>query len=94
MVDNGGYNMYQLSFSIFKISNKYALATNVSAYVKYVNTFACQNYLCKTVVLCISISGRWTQICGAQLSYVNCSDTQMFDIFYICRNIYGQCIFI
>ena len=33
-----------------------ALTTNVSTYVKYVNTYACQNYLCKIVVLCISNS--------------------------------------
>jgi sterol desaturase/sphingolipid hydroxylase (fatty acid hydroxylase superfamily) len=50
--------IYQLSFSIFKILNKYALTTNISAYVKYANTFACQNYLHKIVVLCISVSGR------------------------------------
>lgn len=58
--------------------NKYTLPTNVSAYVKYVNAFACQNYLCKIVVLCISVSGRWTRICRAQLSYVNSSDMQMY----------------
>jgi hypothetical protein len=31
------------------------LAANVSTYVKYVNTFVCWNYLCKIVLLCISI---------------------------------------
>jgi hypothetical protein len=31
--------------------NKYALTTNVFAYVKYANTFACQNYLRKIVVV-------------------------------------------
>ena len=38
--DRGGYNMYT-----------YALTANISAYVKYVNTYACQNYLPKIVVL-------------------------------------------
>jgi len=52
--------------------------------VKYVNTFACQNYLHNIVVLCISISDRWEQICRAKLSYANSSD---IDIFHICRNI-------
>jgi hypothetical protein len=39
-----------------KYLNKYPLTTNVSTYVKYVNTFACQNYLRKIVVLHISES--------------------------------------
>ena len=47
------------------------MLTNVSAYVKFVNTFACQNYLRKIVVLCISDTARQKRICGAQLSYVN-----------------------
>ena len=45
---------------------------------EYVNTFACQNYLRKIVVLRISVSGRRTRICGAKLSYVNSFDTQMY----------------
>ena len=67
----------ELSFTIFKYLNKYALTTNVSAYVKYANTFACQNYLCKIVMLCISDSACQKQICGAQPSYINSSDMQM-----------------
>jgi len=47
---------YPLTY--LKYLNKYALTTNVSAYVKYANTFACQNYLRKIVVLHISIFGR------------------------------------
>jgi len=46
------FGSYPLAY--LKYLNKYALTTNVSAYVKYVNTFACQNYLCKIVALCIS----------------------------------------
>src|SRR6266481_5472710 len=46
------------SLAYLKYLNKYVLTTNVSAYVKYVNTFACQNYLCKIVVLYISIFER------------------------------------
>ena len=34
---------------------KYALTTNVSTYVKYVNTFVCQNYLCKIDLLRIFV---------------------------------------
>src|SRR5882724_2613679 len=41
---------YPLAY--LKYSNKYALTENVSAY-------ACQNYLCKIVVLCISMSTCW-----------------------------------
>ena len=52
------------------------MTANVSTNVKYVNTFACQNYLCKIVVLRISDSARQKRICRAQLSYVNSSDTQ------------------
>jgi hypothetical protein len=60
---------------------KYVLTTNVSACVKYVNTFACATYLHKIDVLCISISGRQTWIHGAQLSYVNISDTNVLTYF-------------
>ena len=52
------------------------LTTGLSSF--WLCTFACQNYLCKIVVLCISISGRWEQICGEELSYVNSSDMQMY----------------
>ena len=45
------------------------MTANVSAHVKYVNSYACQNYLRKIAVLCISDSTCQTQICGAQLSY-------------------------
>jgi hypothetical protein len=69
------------------------LTANISAYVKYVNTFACQNYLRKIVVLCISESACQKRICGAQLSHVNSSD-KCIDIFYKCGNICGQGIFI
>ena len=57
------------------------MTANVSTYVKYVNTFVCQNYLHKIVVLCISISGRQERICGAKLSYVNSSDTNVLTYF-------------
>jgi hypothetical protein len=40
---------YPLAY--LKYLNKYTWTTNVSTYVKYVNTFACQNYLCKIVVI-------------------------------------------
>jgi hypothetical protein len=49
MADHGGYkNTYicvSYSLGYLKYLNKYALTTNVSKCVKYVNTFACQNYL-------------------------------------------------
>ena len=81
--DRGGYNMYtyvHISYPLayLKYLNKYALTTNVSTYVKYVNTLVCQNYLRKIVVLCISDSACQQRICEAQLSYVNSSDTQMY----------------
>ena len=61
------------------------LTANLSTYVKYVNTFACQNYLHKIVLLCIFMSACHKQICGAQLSYVNSSDTQMYwHILHMC----------
>ena len=63
--------------------NKYALTANVSAYVKYVNTYACQNYLRKIVVLRISVSGRWSRICRAQLSYINSFDMHMYVLTYL-----------
>jgi hypothetical protein len=66
---------YPLTY--LKYLNKYALPTDVSTYVKYANTFECQNYLCKIVTLCISDSTCQKQICGAQLSYINSSDMQM-----------------
>src|ERR1700734_493649 len=53
------YTYVSYSLGYLKYLNKYALTTNIFAYVKYVNTFVCQNYLHKIVVLCISISGRW-----------------------------------
>jgi hypothetical protein len=57
MADHGGYNMYTYVLAILsaylKYLNKYALITNVSTYIKYVNT---QNDLCKIVVLCMSDS--------------------------------------
>ena len=67
---------YPLAY--LKYLNKYALTTNVSMYVKYVNTFPCQNYLHKIVVLHIAVSGRQSRICRAKLSYVNSPDTQMY----------------
>jgi len=47
--------MYSYSLAYLKYLNKYVLTTNVSAYVKYDNTFACQNYLRKIIVLRISV---------------------------------------
>jgi membrane associated rhomboid family serine protease len=72
------YICISYSLAYLKYLNKYVLIANVSTYVKYVNTFACQNYLPKIVVLRISVYGRWTQICREKLSYVNSSDTQMY----------------
>ena len=72
--DHGGYKMH----TYVSYSKKYLLTANVSAYVEYVNTFVCQNYLCKIVVLHISIHGRQKRICRAKLSYVNSSDMQMY----------------
>jgi len=66
------------SLAYLKYLNKYVLTTNVSTYVQYVNTFACRNYLCKIVLLCIFVSACQKQICRAQLSYINSSDTQMY----------------
>ena len=66
------------SLEYLKYLNKYALTTNISECVKYVDTFACHNYLHNIVVLCISVSARWEQICRAKLSYANSSDTQMY----------------
>ena len=67
MADRSGYKMHT-----------YVLTANVSTYVKYVYTFVCQNYLHKIVLLCIFVSACHKQICRAQLSYVNSSDTQMY----------------
>ena len=78
---HGGYTIHiciSYSLAYLKCLNKYALTTNVSTYVKYVNTFACQNYLHKIVWLCIFIPACQKQICRAQLSYINRSDTQMY----------------
>ena len=77
MADHGGYKMHTyVSYSLYL--KKYLLTANVSAYVEYVNTFVCQNYACKIVVLHISIHGRQKRICRAKLSYVNSSDMQMY----------------
>ena len=72
------YTHTHYSLAYFKYLNKYALATNVSAYVEYVNTFACQNYLHKIDLLCIFIPTCQKWICPAQLSYINSSDMQMY----------------
>ena len=64
---------YPLAY--LKYLNKYVLTADVSACVKYANTFVCQNYLCKIVLLG---SAGQKRICGAHLSYVNSSDTQMY----------------
>ena len=43
IADRGGYKIHiciSYSLAYLKHLNKYALTTNVSAYVKYVNTFA------------------------------------------------------
>ena len=42
------------------------------ANVKYVNTYACVTYLRKIFVVCISVYGRSSQICGTQLSSILC----------------------
>ena len=80
--DRGGYKMHTYVLAILpaylKYLNEYVLTTNLSTYVKYVNTLACQNYFHKIVLLCIFMSACHKQICGAQLSYVNSSDTQMY----------------
>jgi len=64
MADHGGYKMQHIcisySLAYLKYLNKYVLTADVSAYVKYANTFVCQNYLHKIVVLHISIYGRQT----------------------------------
>jgi len=91
MADHSGYKIHTcISYSLayLKYLNKYALTTTIATYVKYVKTFACQNYLCKIVVLCISISGTQKQ---TNLSYVNSSDMQMY---WHIGNICSQCIFI
>ena len=83
---------YPLAY--LKYLNKYALTTNGSTYVKYVNTFACQNYLHKIVVLHISVSGRQSRICRAKLSYVNSSDTQMdWHILQLEKHLWSMNIF-
>ena len=89
--DCSGYKIHtyvSYSLAYLKYLNKYALTTNVSAYV---NTFVCQNYLCKIVLLCLSISTCQKRICGAQLSYVN---MQMYWHILHMQNICGQRIFI
>ena len=43
------------------------VTTYVNANVKYVNTFACLNYLRKICVFRISVSGRRKRICGAHI---------------------------
>ena len=81
MVDHGGYNMYifvRYPLAYLKYLNKYVLTANVSTNVKYVNTYACQYYLHKIVVLHISIYSRQSQICRAQLSYLNSFDMHMY----------------
>jgi len=89
--DRGGYNMHTyVPLAYLKYLNKYALTANVSAYVKYANTFACQNYLRKIVVLYISNSACQKWICGAQL-YVNSSGTQMYwHILWCCLSRHHQ----
>ena len=46
-VDKNTHICISYSLVYLKYLNKCVLTTNVSAYVKYVNTFACQNYLFK-----------------------------------------------
>src|ERR1700689_2579341 len=81
MEDHGGYNMHtyvSYPLAYLKYLNKYALTVNVSTYVTYANTFVCQNYLRKIVVLYISNFACQKWICGAQLFYINSSGTQMY----------------
>ena len=76
-------------------SFKYSLTANVSTNVKYVNTFACQTYLHKIVVLCISDSTCQKWIGRAQLSYVNSSDTQMYwHIFHMWKHMWSMHIYL
>ena len=84
MVDTKCTHMYQLSFSIYKI-HIYVFTAYVTANVKYVNTYACVTYLLKIFVVCISVYGRWSQICGTQLSYIDMSCMQMhWHILHLC----------
>jgi hypothetical protein len=63
------------SLAYLKYLNKYVLAADVSACVKYADAFMCQNYFRKIDVLRISVSGQRNR---AKLSYINSSDTQMY----------------
>ena len=75
---HSGYNVY--------ICISYSLAY-LKYLFKYVNTYACQNYLHKIVVIRIFVSGWRSWICRAQLSSINSFDIDIFDI---CGNICGQ----
>jgi hypothetical protein len=92
--------VFQIGVSLFlkiaiKYFNKYALTTNVSAYVKYVNTFVCQNYLCKIVLLCIFVPTCQKRMCRAQLYYVNSSDMQMYwHILHIWKHLWSMHIYL
>jgi hypothetical protein len=63
-----------------KYLNKYVLTAHVSSYVKYVNTFVCQKYLCKIVVphICVHLPGMDMQ---SHLSYINMSHTNVLTYF-------------
>ena len=74
----------------FRLNQAYGKSP-ISAHVKYVNSFACQNYLRKIVVLCVSDSACQKRICGAQLSYVSSFDMHMY---WHILHMRGQCIFI
>jgi len=76
--------MYWLSFSIFKYSNKYALTENVSAY-------PCQNYLCKIVVLCISMSTCWWQ---STTTYIICGHTNVLTYFTYVEHLQSMHIYL
>ena len=54
------------------------MLTKLSAYLKFDEQYVHAIYSHKIVVFHISVSGRWSQICGAQLFYVNNSDMQMY----------------
>ena len=53
------------------------MLTNFSAYVKFAEQYVHATYLCKIVVFHTSVSDGQSQICKAQLLYINGSDMQM-----------------
>ena len=54
------------------------MLTNFSAYAKFAEQYVHATYLCKIVVFRTSVSDGQSQICKAQLLYINGSDMQMY----------------